>query len=312
MQRANLNQKSTIERKILLQPNTLGQIVKKRTEEALSSGALLPIPTDSEFLQEGGVRFIVKTVSNLARKDKVKKQETQIKKSSQDFNPFLPYEENLLVSEITGTHVCIFNKFNVVDYHLLIITRAFEEQESLLSLEDFIAAWLCLADFDGLLFYNGGKNAGASQRHKHLQLIPLPLIPGEMGIPISPLLSCAAFNGAVGTIKALPFQQAIAKLDASLPPLQAGEAAFECYSTLLEALDIRETNDKKPSNAYNLLATREWMFLIPRSVEEFSGISVNSLGFAGSLFVRNAEEMQILKKFGPMNILRNVAVSVQF
>jgi sulfate adenylyltransferase (ADP) / ATP adenylyltransferase len=312
MQRANLNQKFTIERKILLQPNTLWEIVKKRTEYATKRGALLSIPTDYEFLQEGGVRFLVRTVSNLARKDKAKKQETNINKSSSDFNPFLPYEEDLWVTDITDTHVCIFNKFNVVDHHLLIITRAFEEQESLLNLEDFIATWLCLADFDGLVFYNGGKNAGASQRHKHLQLIPLPLIPGEMGIPISPLLNFPTFNGTVDTIKTLPFRQAFAKLDASLPPLQASEAAFECYSTLLEALDIRETNDKKASNAYNLLATREWMFIVPRSVEEFSGISVNSLGFAGSLFVRNAEEMQILKKFGPMNILKNVAISVQF
>ena len=54
------------------------------------------------------------------------------------------------------------------------MTRAFEEQTDLLNLEDFAALWFCLQEIDGLAFFNGGKIAGASQRHKHLQLIPLP------------------------------------------------------------------------------------------------------------------------------------------
>ena len=33
-----------------------------------------------------------------------------------------------------------------------------------------------LAEFDGLGFYNGGETAGASQPHKHLQIVPLPLL----------------------------------------------------------------------------------------------------------------------------------------
>ncbi len=50
------------------------------------------------------------------------------------------------------------------------------------------------------------------------------------------------------------------------------------------------------------------MLIVPRSQEEFQGISVNSLGFAGALLVRNQAQMQILKDQGPMNILKSVAV----
>ncbi|BDI16003.1 hypothetical protein ANSO36C_18050 [Nostoc cf. commune SO-36] len=176
--------------KILLKPDTLWTSVKEQTEHALQCGALLSIPTEFEFVEQDNVRFLVRILSNLNRKktaDEIQKKQSA--RSGQEFNPFLPYEEDLFVADISGTHVCILNKFNVVDYHLLIITRSFEEQESLLTLEDFTAMWACLANFDGLAFYNSGKTAGASQRHKHLQLVPLPLAPSGTQIPIEPLLT---------------------------------------------------------------------------------------------------------------------------
>ena len=37
---------------------------------------------------------------------------------------------------------------------------------------------------DSLCFYNAGKNAGASQPHKHIQVIPMSSIPGNE-IPIN-------------------------------------------------------------------------------------------------------------------------------
>ncbi|HEY9876480.1 MAG TPA: hypothetical protein V6D12_23845, partial [Candidatus Obscuribacterales bacterium] len=66
----------------------------------------------------------------------------------------------------------------------------------------------------------------------------------------------------------------------------------------------------KQSTPYNLLATREWMLIVPRSQERFESISINSLGFAGAMLVRNEQQMQILKDYGPMTALKNVAVPV--
>lgn len=304
--------------KILLKPGTLWTSVKEQTEYALQCGALLSIPTEFEFVEQDGVNFLVRILSNLNRKKAAKeKQEKQSATSGQEFNPFLPYEKDLFVADISDTHVCILNKFNVVDYHLLIITRAFEEQESLLTLEDFAAMWACLADFDGLGFYNSGKTAGASQRHKHLQLVPLPLAPSGWQIPIEPLLTSVQFQNLIATSPKLPFLHAFAPLDPHWVQLlrqrsvqasfTAAQATLEAYRTLLDALDL----DPRQSDAYNLLVTREWMLIVPRSQEHFQSISVNSLGFAGALLVRNAAEMEILKAQGPMTILKNVAVSYQ-
>ncbi len=292
-----------VEDKILLKPGTLWTSVKQRTEHALECGALLSIPTEFEFVEQGGVNFLVRILANLNRKKAAKKKQEKQTATGIDFNPFLPYEEDLFVADISDTHVCILNKFNVVDHHLLIITRTFEEQDSLLTLEDFTALWACLADFDGLAFYNGGKIAGASQRHKHLQLVPLPLAPSGTQIPITPLLPAVKFPDSIATIAGLPFFNAFATLDPHWvkSPLTAAAATLEIYHSLLRKVSLE-------SVPYNLLATREWMLIVPRSQEEFESISVNSLGFAGALLVRNQEQMQILKDQGPMNILKNVAI----
>ncbi len=298
-----------VQGKILLKPSTLWTSVKEQTAQALQCGALLSIPTEFEFVEQDGVLFLVRILSNLNRKKAAKeKQEKQTADSGQEFNPFLPYEEDLFVADISDTHICILNKFNVVDNHLLIITRAFEEQESLLTQEDFAALWACLADFNGLAFYNGGKIAGASQRHKHLQLVPLPLAPSGWQIPIEPLLASAKFEDTIATIPGLPFIHAFARLDPDL--VQSPLALLERYRTLLRAVGLDAVDGNKQSGAYNFLATREWMLIVPRSQEHFQFISINSLGFAGALLVRNEQELQLLKSQGPMNILKNVAIPI--
>ncbi len=285
--------------KILLEPGKLWSLVKTTTEQALKCGALLSIPTECELVEQDGVIFIVRILSNLVRKDEAKK------KQSQDFNPFLPYDQDLWVADISDTHVCILNKFNVVDYHLLIITRAFEEQESLLTQLDFTAMWACLADIDGLAFYNGGKIAGASQKHKHLQIVPLPLANTGVNVPIEVLFAEAEFVDSIGKVPGLPFVHALTRFDSDLTksPIDAGAVTLERYQALLKAVGLSNRID-----AYNLLVTREWMLMVGRSRECFESISVNSLGFAGALLVRNQEQLQLLKQFGAMNILKSVGI----
>lgn len=288
----------------------LWNCVKATTERALSCGALLSIPTDYEFVEQDGVVFMVRILSNLVRKDEAKKKEKQITQNAPDFNPFLPYDQDLWVADISDTHVCILNKFNVVDYHLLIITRTFEEQESLLTERDFAAMWSCMGDFDGLAFYNGGQVAGASQKHKHLQLVPLPLAPTGVKLPIEPLLSSASFKGSLGIIPGLPFVHAFTRLnpDWVKSPVEGGNATLKQYRELLKAVGLSDSTNNQQPGAYNLLATRDWMLVVPRQHECFESISVNSLGFAGALLVRTREQLQRLKDYGPMNILKSVAV----
>ena len=294
---------------ITLTPNSLWEKVKQQTQHAINCKSLKPIPTDYEFIQAGEINFLVRIVTNLARKDHAKKQQKKKqKKSGKSFNPFLPYEEDLFVADISKTHLCLLNKFNVVDYHLLIVTREFEEQESLLNLNDFAALWASLLQINGLGFYNSGKLAGASQPHKHLQLIPFPLAQEISTVPIDPLIQTIHYQETVGKLPHFDFVHGIIKFnfDDEQDPLKLAQQTLRDYYRLLEAVNINPQSDQIPE-PYNLLVTREWMLMIPRSQAKFASISVNSLGFAGALLVKNEEQMETLKSLSPLTILTNVA-----
>ena len=299
--------------KILLESNTLWQKTVEVTRSARQSGALKSIETEYNFIEQDEIAFLVRHLANVIRKEKAKKkQRKQEKKTGKYIDPFLPYEEDLFVSDITKTHLCLLNKFNVVDHHLLLVTRHFELQENLLNLDDFIALWICIKEIDGLAFYNGGKDAGASQKHKHLQLVPLPFVANTERLPIAPAIEKVEFSNSVGKIPSFPFKNAIASFDLTSydNPLFAAKAMLDCYYTLLEKVGFTiETNTVKQPGAYNFLATRKWMLIVPRSQESCHRISVNSLGFAGSLFVKNSDVLELLKQVTPIKLLSKVAVN---
>ena len=296
--------------KILLEPGTLWQRLMDQTEFALDCGALQSIATNYELLEVEDIQFLVRILVNLQRKTEAKKEQKKREKSSgKNFNPFLPYEEDLFVSELTDTHLCLLNKFNAVDHHLLMITREFEEQENQLNLADFLAVTLTLKEIEGLVFYNSGKLAGASQRHKHLQLVPLPLVPQGVSLPISPWMTDVCLKQEINTIPQFPFINAIAACPdiSTIHPLEIAPTLLEKYQQLLTKTDLDPQKSGKPA-PYNLLMTREWMMVIPRSKESYKNISINSLGFAGALLVRNAEQMEQLKQIGPLTFLQKVGI----
>ena len=290
---------------LLESPGILWQRTIEQTQHALSCGALLSIPTSHEFIEQSGAKFLVRTVTNLIRKEVSDlKQKQDEKLIGKPIDPFLPYDRDLFVVDISETHICLLNKFNVADHHLLIVTRGFEEQEMLLTLSDFTALWACLSEVDGLAFYNAGSVAGASQRHKHLQLVPFPFVAELDRLPIDPLIQAINSRDRITVIPKFPFLHAFTKLD----QINTAEELLERYLELLKTVSIHH-NQTIQSAPYNFLATREWMMIVPRSRAEFSTIAVNSLAFAGALLVRNADQLETLKQLRPLDFLKNVAVT---
>ena len=297
----------------LLTPGTLWPLLQRRRLEALASGALQPIATTQEFVDDGGVRFVIRLVANLARKDADwVLQSGKHRSGGPPPNPFLPYEPALFVAGISETHLALLNKFNVIDHHLLLVTRRFLHQETLLDRIDCQALSLCMAEYEGRGFYNGGVIAGASQPHKHLQVVPLPLLDTGPTLPIDPLLRTVPRDAKVGTVPGLSFQHAFVALDSTLAtqPRAFAEALYEGYQTALQATGIeaiRVDGAIHQSAPYNLLVTHDWLLLIPRRQADFAGIAINALGFAGSLFVKDREQLTLLRRQGPLAALRAVA-----
>lgn len=291
---------------------SLWQSVMQTTERALRTGALIPIPTEYAFIEDAGVRFSVRVLASLRRKDEARTVQEAAAAAGLKANPFLPPEKELTVSEITDTHVAVLNKFNVVERHLLIITRHYEDQDTLLTPADFEALWLCMAEYEGLGFYNGGREAGASQQHKHLQMVPIPLAPEGPAVPVASLLAEAPPAG-LGTVPGFPFLHAFVRLDRELveTPRDAALLTYDCYREMLARVGMRtpdRTGLTTQSLPYCFLVSRDWMLLVPRSREHFEDISLNSLSYAGSFFVRDKGQLERLRIAGPINALRSVGL----
>ena len=173
------------------------------------------------------------------------------------------------MADVSDTHVAVLNKFNVVEGHLLVITRAFEHQDGLLEWSDFDALWRCLAEYPALGFYNGGVIAGASQVHKHLQVVPLPLSAEGPALPFDSLLGRATEVDRVETVPGLPFRHAFVRFGDGLrhePPGRFAAKALAWYQELLSGVDRtpRQGEIGPRTDPYNLLCTREWMIVVPR------------------------------------------------
>lgn len=282
------------------QSRTLWSKLQTQTQHGLATGALKSIDTQYEIVSDAGMEFIVRILTNLNRKAQARKIQTKEKT-----NPFLPYDPNLYVTDISDTHVCLLNKFNVVDHHFLMVTRAFESQLNWLTLADFQALCRCLNEVAGLVFYNGGQAAGASQPHKHLQLVPQQ----SMDLPVESAIRATQFINGIGQSPQLPYAHCIAQLS----PDDGADQWLQRYHQLLSHLDIHDPTNQwhgPQRHAYNLLGTRNWLMVVPRRQDDYLGISVNSLGFVGSLLVKNQTQMDQLKQIGPMALLKAVGHAI--
>jgi len=283
----------------LLPTGTLWERVRERSAHALDSGALKPIPTDYEVISDAGVDFQVRIAPNL--KDKIQEVRDQQAREAagETVDPFAQPEPDLLVGDLSATHFGLLNKFPVLEHHLLLVTRAYEDQQAPLTGADFAALHGALSEMDGLGFYNAGKAAGASQGHKHLQLVPLPLGTERTRPPMEALLRSHELSTAPDTSPHLPFPHAACRL--AFADLD-GDGLRAHFQALRAALGL--TAFAAP---YNLLVTRDWMLLVPRTSERFDGIMINALGFAGGFLVRDRDDLDHLRETGPMRVLQGVS-----
>ncbi|CAM9945064.1 unnamed protein product [Discosporangium mesarthrocarpum] len=98
-------------------------------------------------------------------------------------------EEQIVEELSTGDHLLVLNKYNTMKDHALVITREFRSQDEALSESDFRAWFEVVEALPGAGFFNSGAEAGASQPHKHMQVIPEDVIwgyrPGSaMALPV--------------------------------------------------------------------------------------------------------------------------------
>ncbi|MGF1468633.1 MAG: phosphorylase [Sandaracinaceae bacterium] len=264
----------------------LTEAIQEAAERARSVGALDLLDSEVEVHEDGGVPFHLRVLRPSTAKRNGKASTHRAPRPTQRLSPPDP---QLHVRDVGDRHHVVLKKRPVLQNHALIVTKDFEEQESLLTEEDIGAANHVLEETDGLLYYNAGAMAGASLRHKHMQIVHLPIGDGPQRTPVDRVVGRGS----------LPFVHAVASWDSR------ASVCFRRYRALLSAID--RDRDGAP---YNLLMTRDWMLAVPRTIERFAGMSVNALSYAGSLLTRDRSELTTIKSAGPWRVLSQVAVGV--
>lgn len=263
--------------------------VVDRAEAALAAGAMHSFDCELGYVEDAGVEFVMRVATKFPPGETAAGRGGNAPKLRPQ--PFLVPEPELVVRDLGGRHRAMMNKFSVLREHLLIVTHEFEEQRSPLEEKDFAALAMVMKDAEVLSFYNGGAEAGASQPHRHLQVVTLPLSPRH-SVPMDVLL--------LKDRPELPFRHAFARLAAG--QVARPGAMLETYLALHQRAGLQFPQP------YNLLVTHEWMLVVPRSRDKYEGISINSLAFAGSFFVRDAKHAHAIASAGPMAVLKSVAM----
>ena len=264
------------------------------TVAATASGALVPLNTSlTHLMGEGGSRFELRHLLSATPK--------HLRASGPKPNPFLPWDHRLEVDRIGDSHVVILNKYPVQTSHMLLITQDWQPQTGWLSMED----WQSLARIDatttGLWFFNSGPAAGASQPHRHLQL--LPRAAGERICARDGWFRRCAQEATTSVQDPLLRSSRVAAISSTL----TGETLQDLYLALAQDLGLgHPSTDDCPRGAYNLLLSREWMAIVRRRREGIRGFSVNALGFAGSLLSTEASDRQWIQDSGPEALLQAV------
>lgn len=84
-----------------------------------------------------------------------------------------------------------------------------------------------------------------------------------------------------------------------------------CQVERPQSVPVNNDTVNSETIAYNLLLTSEFLMLVPRKMQSYYGIEVNSIGFTGSFLGRTREQMDFLTGntggvSGPMKLLQEV------
>lgn len=271
-------------------PETLWRLALDCSDRAESAGALVPLTTESLHL--GLEPFVLRRL--------VSRTPKHLRAEGPKPNPFLPWDPALEVTRLDDSHVVLLNKYPVQRGHLLLITTGWKPQSGWLEPADWQALAAVNADTTGLWFFNSCAAAGASQPHRHLQLLPRHHHASQC--PLDGFYAGLLQNPEA--MRAVPWRCAISPCPSPLTPGAIGALFLEHCNRL----DLgHPTEHNAPQHPYNLLLTDRWMLTVRRTQEHCKGFSVNALGFAGYLLATSRSDLNWLQTQGAWELLQQVA-----
>lgn len=245
----------------------------------------------------------------------------KINQKKKNNNPFLPpFENGIFITDLKKTHRLIFNKYMITKEHVLIVTRIFEPQFFEITKEDLEKSYLLLKTLNGFCFFNSDKRAGASQRHKHLQIVPNKNFETFYLQEIREIiLKSYKFGRKSSTEKIedvedleFPIFEGFKYSFVKFREFNAYKESIEEFSVFLKnVFDFCMRNLDNESNefSFNLIFGDNWMLVVLRKNERIFGkISMNALGVLGNILVKNVELFDFVSTKSPSAIIEEILV----
>lgn len=288
---------------------SLMQAIDQCMQKALASGDLQPIEFQAQQVRANDLFFQICWIPALSLKNKNKNdlQSLPMRLPPRDpnFNPFLPPNPNLMVRKLGDYHHALLNKYPICKRHLVIPRIDFIDQRSPLQYEDFLALTLILTEYEGLGFYNGGPQAGASQHHLHVQW--LPSAPNNASILPFVYDLDSALEQQVQQQSSWSFAHVFVYVPPSHEPHEYARGLYQAYQLACKELKLKVDQDGFMT-PMNLLIQDGWLLVVPRTQEQINDITLNALSFAGMIYVSEPEQIDFVRQKGVIQVLASVTV----
>ncbi|KAF5573538.1 5 5 P-1 P-4-tetraphosphate phosphorylase 2 [Fusarium pseudoanthophilum] len=325
-------------------PSNLPELVKSTFTKARSDGDLHYFPTQVAILNVDSIPFQLRFSPSLANKPKAPPKD--LTKPQKPFDPFEKPSPALKVTDLGPSHYLVLNKFAVVPEHFILATTEFKPQTHVLEESDLEATLACIEAYeaarrtqaeqghrygtlgggDGLFaFFNCGDHSGASQPHRHIQLLPIARMKDgfEADTPWSVLADQLKTKMAPFATFAEDIKLGMSGADLHSTYLRLYRKA--CRAVALYTKDPLHTEEAPAEGptriSYNMAMTKDTLVVCPRLAEGvklqsqdgdvLGTVALNGTLLAGTALVKNELEWEALKKDPETlrNILRDIGFS---
>ncbi|KAL7943532.1 alpha-galactosidase [Trichoderma barbatum] len=326
-------------------PSNLHELVKTTFSKALSVNELHYFPTQVTILHINSITFQLRFSPSLANKPKGPPPDPS--QPRKPFDPFANPPASLFVTDLGPSHYLVLNKFAVVPEHFILATKEYKLQTHVLEESDLEATLACIDAYeqagndetssvsqerksqgDGLFaFFNGGQHSGASQPHRHIQLLPV----SRMKDGLDTNSSWDVLAQQAEKIEKTPFVAFSEPISVDTSPASLHAAYLRLYKRACQAVaqhtgatslasdDIPTTGEAMIS--YNMAMTKDTLVICPRLSEgseirnsetssPIGSLALNGTVLAGTALVKSEAEWEALKKSpsGVLAVLKSIGV----
>jgi ATP adenylyltransferase len=243
------------------------------------------------------------------------------------------------------SHNLVLNKYPVIPNHSIIATKTSKPQTDILEEDDLAITHACLRAWSEgsshdsprrlFAFFNSGEHSGASQPHRHLQLLPFEDMASSTALRDDWTLLVDKMNHPVPGKPpflhhpSIPFRHYALRVPSRPSSSELHQMYLALYRAAVQA--VREFSAEPPAEdklegrrptaaaiSYNLAMTADMMAICPRrsetaavpSSEGEGSVAINGTILAGTLMVKDPVEWDSLQH--DPHLLNDVLIAIGF